>query len=331
MTSNPQDIVVRRDGAGALVAFGLLVAGLAAFPLVASPYHVVVMVPVISYGIAMLGFNLLFGSVGLLSFGHSMFLGVGAYAAAFLSTGAGIRSLEVMLLVAVVAGAVLSALVGSLSVRHTHIFFGILTLAFGMLFHSFLFKFYDITAGDQGIRILRPTLLGQEWKGGATAFLTGPFYYYALVLYAVLGLAMWKLTRSAFGLHLRAIRENANKAAYVGVKVYRLRLIAFIVSGVFCSIAGVFMGVTTGLADPEIAYWTQSGNLIFMAVMGGSGTFAGPAYGALLFVVLHEAVNAVTPYWRFLLGGVLVLFVLFLPQGLGGTLHERWAARRRAP
>lgn len=316
----------------ALISLGVflaLIVGLALLPQVATPYLITVMIPAVSYGIAMLGFNLLFGSAGLLSFGHSMFLGVGAYAAAYLTTAAGIRSMEIILLVAILAGVVFSFVVGSLSVRYTHIFFGILTLAFGMLFHSFLFKFYDITSGDQGIRVLRPTLLGQTWDVSTTEFLTGPFYYYALVIYAVLGVAIWKLRESAFGLHLRATRENPNKAAYVGVKVYPLRLWAFVISGVCCSIAGVLMGVTTGLADPEIAYWTQSGNLIFMAVMGGSGTFAGPAYGALLFVLLHDIVNAVTPYWRFLLGSVLVFFVLFLPKGLGGTLDEFMANWRR--
>ena len=99
-----------------------------------------------------------------------------------------------------------------------------LTLAFGMLFHSFLFKFYSVTGGDQGMRVLRPLLLGMEWRGGKTAFLTGPFYYYALLLFALLGLAMWRITQSPFGLHLRAIRENAGKAAYVGVQIFRMRL-----------------------------------------------------------------------------------------------------------
>src|SRR5258708_12020819 len=105
-----------------------------------------------------------------------------------------------------------------------------LTVAFGMLFHSFLFKFYSVTGGDQGMRVLRPLLLGMEWRGGKTAFLTGPFYYYALVLFALLGLVMWRITQSPFGLHLRAIRENAGKAAYVGVQIFRMRLAAFVIS-----------------------------------------------------------------------------------------------------
>ena len=196
-----------------------------------------------------------------------------------------------------------------------------LTLAFGMLFHSFLFKFYGITGGDQGMRVLRPLLLGMEWRGGKTAFLTGPFYYYALVLFALLGLAMWRITQSPFGLHLRAIRENAGKAAYVGVQIFRMRLTAFVISAVYGGIGGTILAVTTGLADPELAYWTHSGNLVFMAVLGGSGTFAGPAIGALVFVLLQDFVMSVTQYWRFVMGGVLVLLVVFMPQGLSGTVE----------
>jgi branched-chain amino acid transport system permease protein len=160
-----------------------------------------------------------------------------------------------------------------------------------------------------------------EWRGGKTAFLTGPFYYYALTLFALLGLAMWRITQSPFGLHLRAIRENAGKAAYVGVQIFRMRLAAFVISAVYGGIGGTILAVTTGLADPELAYWTHSGNLVFMAVLGGSGTFAGPAIGALAFVVLQDFVMSVTQYWRFVMGGTLVLLVVFLPQGLSGAIE----------
>jgi branched-chain amino acid transport system permease protein len=298
-----------------------LIAVMALLPLVASPYALLLMLPFVGYGIALLGFNLLFGTTGLLSFGHALFLGVGAYAAAALTSKFGILSFEIILIAAALASALVSLVIGVLCVRYTRIFFGMLTLAFGMLFHSFLFKFYAITGGDQGMRVLRPLLLGMEWRGGKTAFLTGPFYYYALVLFALLALAMWRITQSPFGLHLRAIRENAGKAAYVGVEIFRMRLAAFVISAVYGGIGGTILAVTTGLADPELAYWTHSGNLVFMAVLGGSGTFAGPAIGALVFVVLQDFVMAITQYWRFVMGSVLVLLVIFMPQGLAGTIE----------
>jgi branched-chain amino acid transport system permease protein len=305
------------DGIAVLLT---LIAAMALLPVVASPYVLLLMLPFVGYGIALLGFNLLFGTTGLLSFGHALFLGVGAYTAAVLTSKLAILSFEIILVASALISGLISLLIGILCVRYTRIFFGMLTLAFGMLFHSFLFKFYAVTGGDQGMRVLRPLLLGMEWRGGKTAFLTGPFYYYALVLFAGLGLAMWRITRSPFGLHLRAIRENAGKAAYVGVEIFRMRLAAFVISAVYGGIGGAILGITTGLADPELAYWTHSGNLVFMAVLGGSGTFAGPAIGALVFVLLQDFVMSVTQYWRFVMGGVLVLLVIFMPQGLAGTV-----------
>ncbi|TKW80239.1 MAG: branched-chain amino acid ABC transporter permease [Bradyrhizobium icense] len=297
-----------------------LLAVMAVLPLFASPYVLMLMLPFMGYGIALLGFNLLFGTTGLLSFGHALFLGVGAYTAAALTSKFGFKSFELILLAAALGSGLISVIVGLLCVRYTRIFFGMLTLAFGMLFHSFLFKFYAVTGGDQGMRVLRPLLLGMEWRGGKTAFLTGPFYYYALVLFALFGLAMWRITESPFGLHLKAIRENAGKAAYVGVQIFRMRLAAFVISAVYGGIGGTILAVTTGLADPELAYWTHSGNLVFMAVLGGSGTFAGPAIGALAFVLLQDFVMSVTQYWRFVMGAVLVLLVVFMPQGLSGAV-----------
>ena len=313
-----QPVAPRINGLWVLLA---LIAIMALLPLIASPYALMLMLPFIGYGIALLGFNLLFGTTGLLSFGHALFLGIGAYTAAALTSKFEILSFELLLVTAALVSGLVSLLIGVLCVRYINIFFGMLTLAFGMLFHSFLFKFYSITGGDQGMRVLRPLLLGMEWRGGKTAFLTGPFYYYALAIFALLGLAMWRITQSPFGLHLRAIRENAGKAAYVGVEILRMRLTAFVISAVYGGIGGTILAVTTGLADPELAYWTHSGNLVFMAVLGGSGTFAGPAFGALVFVLLQDFVMSVTQYWRFVMGAVLVLLVVFVPQGLSGTVE----------
>ncbi len=297
-------------------------------PLIASPYTLLLLVPFFAYAIALFGFNLLFGTTGLLSFGHALFLGVGAYTASTLTSKFGMLSFELIVLTSAVVSALVALVIGILCVRYTRIFFGMLTLAFGMLFHSFLFKFYSVTGGDQGMRVLRPLLLGMEWSGGKTAFLTGPFYYYVLALLAVLGAVMWRITQSPFGLHLKAIRENAGKAAYVGVRIFRMRLAAFVISAVYGGIGGTILAITTGLADPELAYWTHSGNLVFMAVLGGSGTFVGPAVGALAFVLLQDFVMAITQYWRFVMGGVLVLLVIFLPQGLSGAVEMLFSRKK---
>ena len=316
----------------ALVAFvAAAIAVLAIFPRVAQPYYVTLVLPAFAYAIALLGFNLLFGTTGLLSFGHALFVAIGAYAAAVMTSKLGVKSFELILVVAGAVAVITAVPVALLAVRYVRIFFGILTLAFGMLFHSFLFKFYHLTGGDTGIRVLRPTLLGQDWKElDKTAFLIGPFYYACLVLAVVLGLAMWRIVHSPFGLQLAAIRENARKAEYLGVRVRLFRLIAFLISAFYGAIGGAILAVNTGQADPELAYWTHSGELVFMTVLGGFASFFGPLVGAFTFIFLKSELMGATQYWRFFLGATLALIVIAFPRGLMGLAGDLWkkAARR---
>ncbi len=303
---------------------------LAAFPYFAQPYYVTLVLPALAYAIALLGFNLLFGYTGLLSFGHALFVAIGAYGAAVLSSKLGVKSLELVLLLSGLAAVAAAVPVALLSVRYARIFFGILTLAFGMLFHSFLFKFYDLTGGDTGIRVLRPTLLGQAYADlDKTAFLVGPFYYYCLVLLVLMGFAMWRIVHSPFGLHLAAVRENARKAEYLGVRVRFFRLIAFLISAFYCAVGGVILAINTGQADPELAYWTHSGELVFMTVLGGFASFLGPVIGAFTFVFLKSELMGLTQYWRFWLGAILVLIVVLFPRGLVGVGQSAWSLARR--
>lgn len=310
----------------ALVAAALLV--LAGAPLVLDSYHLTLLIPFFGYAIVLLGFNLLFGYAGQLSFGHAMFVALGAYGAAAAASLWEVRSFELMLLAGLVAGVLVAAPIAWLASRYTGIFFGMLTLSFGMLFHSFLNKFYNITGGDSGMRVPRPSLLGQTLEDlDKTAFLTGPFYAYCLVLSIALGLLMWRIVRSPFGLHLSASRDNERKAAYLGVQVRRVRAAAFIVSAAYGAVGGVILGVNVGLADPELAYWTHSGHLVFMAVLGGYREFLGPVVGALAFILLHDNLMSITQYWRFFLGLMLAVLVIVLPEGLIGTAR-RLASRR---
>ena len=306
------------------------IAALAALPKLASPYYITLVLPAIAYGIALLGFNLLFGYTGLLSFGHALFVAVGAYGAAVLSSKLGVKSFELVLLLSGLAAVIAAIPVALLSVRYVRIFFGILTLAFGMLFHSFLFKFYDITGGDTGIRVLRPSLFGMDFKElDKTSFLVGPFYYYCLALLVLLAIAMWRIVRSPFGLQLAAIRENPRKAEYLGVRVRFFRFIAFLISAFYCAIGGVILAINTGQADPELAYWTHSGELVFMTVLGGFANFFGPLVGAFAFIFLKSELMGITHYWRFMLGVILVLIVVLFPRGLMGLAQDTWSKVRR--
>ncbi|MBI3514587.1 MAG: branched-chain amino acid ABC transporter permease [Proteobacteria bacterium] len=310
-----------------LVILGL--AGLAGAPLVVDTYYLTLMVPFFGYAIALLGLNLLFGYTGLLSFGHALFIAIGAYVTAALTSKFQIRSYEVILLAALASGLIVAVPVGAICIRYQKIFFGMLTLAFGMLFHSFLFKFYSITGGDQGMRVLRPTLLGLDLTSlDKTGFVTGPFYYYCLAVLVLAAAIMWRIVSSPFGLHLRAIRDNAGKAAYLGVGIRRGRLIAFVISGGYGAIGGTMLAVQIGLADPELAYWTHSGNLVFMVVLGGFDNFFGPLLGALIFILLQDQVMSLTQYWRFVFGAILAAVVILAPRGLMGLVTG--LARRRA-
>ena len=306
------------------LALALVVAAVALVPLAGREYYATLMLPFFAYGVALLGLNLLFGYTGLLSFGHALFVALGAYTAAFATTRLGVLSFEVILLMAALAALAVAVPVGLLCVRYVRIYFGMLTLAFGMLFYSFLYKFYSLTGGDEGMRVLRPLLAGQAFASlGKVEFLTGPYYYYALGLLAVAALSMWRIVHSPFGLCLRSIRENPEKAEYVGVSVRRYRFYAFLIAAVFGAVGGALLAVPTGLADPLLAYWTHSGNLVFMVVLGGFAHFFGPLVGAFVFIFLQDQVMSITAYWRFVFGAVLAVVVIFFPRGLMGLLDPR--------
>jgi branched-chain amino acid transport system permease protein len=301
----------------------LAVGALALVPHLAPPYYATLMIPFFGYAIALLGFNLLFGYAGLLSFGHAIFLGLGAYGAAVVSGVLGFRHFEIVLLFVIVAAVLMAVPIGLLCVRYVGIFFGMLTLAFGMLFHSFLFKFYHLTGGDSGMRIPRLKILGLDFaQYSKIDLLAAPFYYYCLVLTVIAALLMWRIVHSPFGLHLRSIRDNAQKAEYLGVHVRAFRLAAFVISGAFGAVGGAILGFRIGVADPELLHWTHSGHLVFMTVLGGLNSFFGPIVGALAFTLLQDQLQAITQYWRFILGAVLAFIVIALPNGLAGLAEE---------
>jgi branched-chain amino acid transport system permease protein len=303
---------------------GLVGAALLLVPFVVPAYYVTKMLPFFAYGVTLLGLNLLFGYTGLLSFGHALFLGLGAYTVAVATTGLGIRSMEIILVLAAVVAALVAVPVGALCVRYVRIYFGMLTLAFGMLFYSFLIKFYAITGGDQGLRTLQPYLLGvfRARSGESVQFLSGPYYYYSALVLAILAFVMWRIVNSPFGLCLRSIRENPEKAEYLGVSVRRYRWYAFVISAVYAGVGGALLAPVTGQVDPTLAYWTHSGNLVFMTLLGGFTSFFGPLLGAFVFIFLQDWIMSVVPYWRLVFGAILALIVVFAPSGLMGLLER---------
>jgi branched-chain amino acid transport system permease protein len=286
------------------------------------------------YAIAALGFNLLLGYTGLLSFGHSAYFGIGAYSAAFLVKYFGVGSIEVYILVGLVVTGLISAAFGYVCVRHTRIFFGILTLALSQVVWTLAYKFFWVTGGTDGLRVAfgNLTLLGGliDFKGrNAYQSFAQSYYYYVLFLFCVCTLLMWVIVHSPFGKALQAIRDNETRAQFLGIPIRRYRWLAFLLSGTFTGLAGILWVPLNGLVTPDILYWPYSGEIVFMTVLGGFRTFSGPIVGAVVFNYLKVYAVASTAYWQFLLGVVLLLLVLALPTGIVGTLSRQFGKFRK--
>jgi branched-chain amino acid transport system permease protein len=299
---------------------GLFLLGL---PLFASQFVNYLMLTFFAYAITVIGFNLLFGYTGLLSFGHALFMTVGAYTAAFLTGKFSVLYMEVILVVAVIISSVLAGLIGAICVRYIKIYFAMLTLAFGMLFYTFLLKFYYLTGGDEGMRVLRPYLLGFNLSEiPKMQFLTGSYYFYTFAILAILTFTMWKIVSSPFGLCLKAIRDNPEKAEYLGVSVKKYRWYAFIISGAYAAVGGALLAPAVGQVDPGLTYWTHSGTLVFMTLLGGFENFFGPLIGGIVYIFLQDKVMSLTTYWRFIFGGILAFIVIAAPGGIAGVISS---------
>jgi branched-chain amino acid transport system permease protein len=305
---------------------------LAVVPFVLSAYDTVLLCYGLIFAIAALGFNLLLGYTGLLSFGHSAYFGMGAYAVALMVKYLHVTSMELFVVGGLVAAGILAALFGFLCVRYTRIFFGILTLALSQVLWSLAFKFFWVTGGTDGLRVPTPTLLGMSVPAGQDkmTFLAQRYYYYVLAIFAVGVVVMWIIVHSPFGKALQAIRDNETRAEFVGIQVRRYRWWAFLVSGVYTGLAGALWVPLNGLTTPDILVWNFSGEIVFFTVLGGFQTFAGPVVGALVFNYLKTWAVGYTIYWQMVLGTVLVVLVLALPAGIVGTAGRLWARGRSA-
>jgi len=300
---------------------------LALVPVVASTYQTQLLTYGLTLAIAALGFNLLLGYTGLLSFGHSAYFGAGAYAVALMMRYLGVSSMELFLLGGIVCSAALAALFGVVCVRHTRIFFAILTLALSQVLWTLAYKFFWITGGTDGLRVpfSKLTLLGGLIGfPGADAFarFISFYYYYVLVVFCVCTALMWLIVHSPFGKTLQAIRDNETRARFLGVRIWRYRWLAFLVSGIFTGLAGTLWVPLNGLTTPDVLYWPQSGKIVFFAVLGGFRNFSGPIVGAVLFNYLEVYAIALTEYWQITLGAILISLVTFLPAGIVGTAQR---------
>jgi len=273
-------------------------------------------------GIAALGFNLLLGYTGLLSFGHAAFFGLGAYAAAFLYKYLGVRSTEVYILGGIASSALISLLIGLIVVRYTRIFFSILTLAIAQVLWSLYIKFYWITGGSDGIKIPRPNILGFQTESMSFDAFQMLYHYYSLAIFAILAYIMWRIVNSPLGYALKAVRDNEARSRFVGLSIYRLRLYSLIISAIYCGIAGALYAPLNRLVTPDLAYWTFSGKIVFMTLLGGFKYFTGPIIGAIVYSYLESYAIGLTIYWQLILGSLIIVIMILARDGIIGAIDK---------
>jgi branched-chain amino acid transport system permease protein len=263
--------------------------------------------------------NFLVGYGGMVSFGHGMFFGLGAYSFALLMQRTGMPIPAAFALTLLLCAA-LGLVVGAICVRLKEIYFAFLTLAFQMLVHSLIILWVPLTGGDQGLRggIPRPPFLGINLANQT-------HLYFTSCALLIIGLVlMHHLVESPFGYTLRMIRDNAARANFLGVAVFRVRLMAFVMAGIFAGTGGVIMSLFVSGAYPEFAYWTISGEGVFIIMLGGLDAFLGPTVGTVILLVLNDVVTRHTEYYGLALGLIILVFALGLRRGLLDVLIDLW-------
>ncbi len=299
-----------------------IVAFFAIFPFIV-PYRSLA-TQVLVYGLFALGFNLLYGYTGILSFGHAAYWGVGAYGTGIALAKLGVKSLWLAILIGLVCAVVAGALVGSFCLRRRGIYFAMLTLAFAQVFYFAAFHLADLTGGDDGLRGI-PRLpvgfFGLEIRLGRPI----AFHYFALGWAALAIAGLRRVLDSPFGAVLRAIRENGDRATACGYDVARIKLLSFVFSALIAGLAGSLDALRLTIVPVEALYWATSGQAVIMTLLGGGGTFFGPFVGAATYLVLEDRLSLFLESWPIVIGLIFMGFVLFLPKGIWGTLMARVA------
>ncbi|HEY6005919.1 MAG TPA: branched-chain amino acid ABC transporter permease [Anaeromyxobacter sp.] len=305
----------------------VLLALLALLPLAGERFVTYLVIRVMLLGIFAVGYDLLLGRTGLLSFGHAGFYAAGAYALGFFSLRVSHHPL-LGVLVAVAAAALLGLAVGALCVRSSEVYFSMLTLAFGMMVFALVWNASSITGGDDGlVGIARApvTLPGISLSIARDA----EFYYLVLLFFALAIFVAWRIRGSPFGLVLAGMRENATRVEFAGVPVRRYRLAVFTVSAAYAGLAGGLETLLESSARPMMAHWTHSSEPMLVSLLGGLGTLSGPIVGSALFIAIREIVQRFTEHWMLGFGVVLLLIIGAFRGGVVGTIHQV-VARRRA-
>jgi branched-chain amino acid transport system permease protein len=300
-------------------------AALALVPVLAAlagqPFYVTLFTRIMIFALAATSLNLILGYGGLVSFGHSLYIGVGAYAVGVLSFH-GVESGWLHLLAALVAAVAIAVPTGAVCLRTSGIAFIMITLAFAQMFF-FLVVSLKYYGGDDGLTVTsRSDFAPFDISGG------NGLYYAAFALLALATWLSYRVVHSRFGMVLRGAKNNARRMRALGFPVIRYQLTAYVISACACAVAGVLLANLTRFASPAYMAWNVSGDLILMVVLGGMGTVAGPVIGAIALLILEEVLTSITQHWMAVLGPIIVLIVLLAKRGLYGTFTD-WIERRR--
>ena len=316
----------------------VVMAGLLAVPLWAlvadEPFTITLATRAAVFAMAAVGLHIALGLGGLVSFGHAAFFGIGGYAMGILASHAqtftpimdwpfaiqGTKSMPIIWVTAIVSSALAALAIGALSLRTTGVYFIMITLAFAQMLFYFAIS-WPAYGGEDGLSIY----VRNEFPGLNTI---RPFPFFAIV-YVLLSISLfvsWTISRSPFGLALAAARQNEARVRTVGIDPYRLRLIAFVISGAITGLAGALFADLNRFVSPTMFSWQISGEFIVFIILGGVGRLYGPVVGACLFFLLEHWLGGVSDYWLIFVGAILLLVVLFARGGVIGGLSGREAA-----
>lgn len=278
-----------------------------------------------AYGLLAMSLNLLIGYTGLVSFGHAMFFAAGAYAFG-LAMQSGKFSIPGAFLLAMAFTATMALVVGAICVRLNEIYFAFLTLAFQMLFYNVILGWVSFTGGDQGLMggIPRPKFLGIDLADRTQ------LYIFCSVAFVVCIAILRQIVTSPFGYTLRMIRDNQERAAFLGINVPMVKLTCFVISACIAGVGGILLTLFVSGAYPNFGFWTTSGEAIFMIMLGGSNVFLGPLVGTVILRLLNDITVSYTSHTELVLGVVILVLVLGLRKGPLDLLAERWENRRQA-
>jgi branched-chain amino acid transport system permease protein len=303
----------------------LLLAALILFllilPTFAGKYMIYMVIQILTLSVFALGFNLLLGYTGLLSFGQAGFFAMGAYASAKILLI--LPSLLAGVVAGMVAGGISALILGYLCVRHTRIYFSMLTLCFGMMIYSIAWKWRDVTGGDDGlVGIPRAPF---EIPGILSVNMTpmGNYYYFVLVISLIAIFILYRIVNSPFGLTLKGIRDSENRVAFAGISIRHFRLLSFTLAGLYAGLAGSLVPPLENTVTPPLAHWTHSAEPVMVTLLGGIHTFSGPIVGSILFYLMKDIIVRVTQYWLIWFGSIVVLLVLVFRGGVVIFFTER--------